>query len=86
MKQPALDEETFLRFFRTLDERQARLCAAERALAIGRGGITLGGLVILGPVGMGSHLPTPRSEPGVRNCRVDQPLLAFTPTDPGVPL
>jgi transposase len=37
---PAFDEETFLRFFRTLDERQARLCAAERALAFGRGGIT----------------------------------------------
>jgi transposase len=36
-----LDEDTFLRFFRTLDERQARLCAAERALAVGRGGITL---------------------------------------------
>jgi hypothetical protein len=41
VKPPPLDEETFLRFFRTLDERQARLCAAERALAIGRGGITL---------------------------------------------
>ena len=41
MKRPPLDEDTFLRFFRTLDERQARLCAAERALAIGRGGITL---------------------------------------------
>ncbi|HEY8691421.1 MAG TPA: ISAzo13 family transposase [Chloroflexota bacterium] len=36
-----MDEDTFLRFFRTLDERQARLCAAERALAVGRGGITL---------------------------------------------
>src|SRR5262245_22382282 len=34
------DEQTFLRFFRTLDERQARLCAAERALALGWGGIT----------------------------------------------
>jgi hypothetical protein len=34
------DEETFLRFFRTLDERQARLCAAARALALGWGGIT----------------------------------------------
>jgi hypothetical protein len=33
------DEEMFLRFFRTLDERQARLCAAERALGLGRGGI-----------------------------------------------
>ena len=33
------DEPTFLRFFQTLDERQARLCAAERALALGRGGI-----------------------------------------------
>jgi hypothetical protein len=41
VKRPPLDEETFLRFFRTLDERQARLCAAERALAIGRGGITV---------------------------------------------
>jgi hypothetical protein len=41
VKRPALDEETFLRCFRTLDERQARLCAAERALAMGRGGITL---------------------------------------------
>ena len=41
MKRPRLDEDTFLRFFRTLDERQARLCAAERALAVGRGGITL---------------------------------------------
>src|SRR5260370_30460221 len=34
------DEETSLRFLRTLDARQARLCAAERALALGRGGIT----------------------------------------------
>jgi hypothetical protein len=34
------DEATFLRFFRTLNERQARLCAAERALALGWGGIT----------------------------------------------
>ena len=33
------DEATFLRFFRTLNERQARLCAAERALALGWGGI-----------------------------------------------
>jgi hypothetical protein len=41
VKRSALDEETFLRFFRTLDEHQARLCAAERALALGRGGITL---------------------------------------------
>jgi transposase len=41
VKRPRLDEDTFLRFFRTLDERQARLCAAERALAVGRGGITL---------------------------------------------
>ena len=41
MQRPRLDEDTFLRFFRTLDERQARLCAAERALAVGRGGITL---------------------------------------------
>ena len=40
MSPPALDEPTFLRFFRTLDERQARLCAAERALALGRGGIS----------------------------------------------
>src|SRR5260370_38977398 len=40
MKPPPFDEETFLRFFRTLDERQARLCAAERALALGRGGVT----------------------------------------------
>src|SRR6266852_4056026 len=41
MKPSPFDEDTFLRFFRTLDERQARLCAAERALVIGRGGITL---------------------------------------------
>jgi transposase len=34
------DEATFLRFFQTLDEHQARLCAAERALALGLGGIT----------------------------------------------
>src|SRR2546423_2568632 len=40
MEHPPFEEETFLRFFRTLDERQARLCAAERALALGRGGIT----------------------------------------------
>jgi hypothetical protein len=39
MKATAFDEPTFLRFFGTLDERQARLCAAERALALGRGGI-----------------------------------------------
>src|SRR5919201_2264271 len=30
----------FLRFFQTLDEHQARLCAAERALALGLGGTT----------------------------------------------
>src|SRR5262245_19957053 len=40
MQAPPFDEATFLRFFRTLDERQARLCAAERALALGWGGIT----------------------------------------------
>jgi hypothetical protein len=40
MKAPAFDEIPFLRFFGTLDERQARLCAAERALQLGRGGIT----------------------------------------------
>src|SRR5688572_8478152 len=40
MKGPPLDDATFLRFFGTLDERQARLCAAERALALGWGGIT----------------------------------------------
>src|SRR5215207_11644759 len=40
MRAPPFDEETFLRFFGTLDERQARLCAAERALALGWGGIT----------------------------------------------
>jgi hypothetical protein len=40
MQAPPFDEQTFLRFFRTLDERQARLCAAERALALGWGGIT----------------------------------------------
>ena len=40
MSPAPFDEDTFLRFFRTLDERQARLCAAERALALGRGGIT----------------------------------------------
>jgi hypothetical protein len=34
------EEATFLRFFQTLDEHQARLCAAERALALGLGGIT----------------------------------------------
>ena len=39
MKAPAFDERTFLRFFGTLDERQARLCAAERALLLGWGGI-----------------------------------------------
>jgi hypothetical protein len=33
-------DTAFLRFFATLNERQARLCAAERALALGRGGIT----------------------------------------------
>jgi hypothetical protein len=39
MDAPPFDEAMFLRFFRTLDERQARLCAAERALALGRGGV-----------------------------------------------
>ncbi len=39
MQPPPFDEATFLRFFGTLDERQARLCAAERALALGWGGI-----------------------------------------------
>jgi hypothetical protein len=37
MKTSAFDEVPFLRFFGTLDERQARLCAAERALLLGRG-------------------------------------------------
>jgi Rhodopirellula transposase DDE domain len=37
---PLRDDEPFLRFFATLNERQARLCAAERALAVGRGGVT----------------------------------------------
>jgi hypothetical protein len=37
---PLHDDEAFLRFFATLNERQARLGAAERALALGRGGIT----------------------------------------------
>jgi hypothetical protein len=40
MLSPPFDEATFLRFFRTLNERQARLCAAERALALGWGGIS----------------------------------------------
>jgi hypothetical protein len=40
MEPAPFDEETFLRFFRTLDERQARRCAGERALALGCGGIT----------------------------------------------
>ena len=40
MSSRRFDEATFLRFFRTLDEHQARLCAAERALALGLGGIT----------------------------------------------
>jgi hypothetical protein len=40
MKGPPFDDATFLRFFGTLDERQARLGAAERALALGWGGIT----------------------------------------------
>jgi DDE family transposase len=40
MQAPPFDEQAFLRFFRTLDERRARLCAAERALALGWGGIT----------------------------------------------
>jgi hypothetical protein len=40
MPSPPFDEATFLRFFRTLNERQARLCAAERALALGWGGIS----------------------------------------------
>lgn len=39
MGESSFDEQTFLRFFGTLDERQARLCAAERALTLGRGGI-----------------------------------------------
>ena len=30
------------------------------------------------------RFPSPLIEPDVRICRVDQPLLAFTPTDPGV--
>src|SRR5919206_593541 len=40
MSSRPFDEATFLRFFQTLDEHQARLCAAERALALGLGGIT----------------------------------------------
>ena len=40
MRSRPFDEATFLRFFQTLDEHQARLCAAERALALGLGGIT----------------------------------------------
>ncbi len=30
------------------------------------------------------RFPSPLIEPDVQICRVDQPLLAFTPTDPGV--
>ncbi len=30
------------------------------------------------------RFPSPLIEPDLRICRVDQPLLAFTPTDPGV--
>src|SRR5688572_11662364 len=40
MKAPPFDDAPFLRFFGTLDERQVRLCVAERALALGWGGIT----------------------------------------------
>ena len=40
MRSCPFEEATFLRFFQTLDEHQARLCAAERALALGLGGIT----------------------------------------------
>jgi len=40
MRARPFDEARFLRFFETLDEHQARLCAAERALTLGLGGIT----------------------------------------------
>ncbi len=40
MRSRPFDEARFLRFFQTLDEHQARLCAAERALTPGLGGIT----------------------------------------------
>jgi hypothetical protein len=40
MKAPPFDDAPVLRFVGTLDERQARLCAAARALALGWGGIT----------------------------------------------
>jgi hypothetical protein len=38
MQTPPIDEAAFLRVFATLNERQARLYAAERALALGHGG------------------------------------------------
>jgi hypothetical protein len=68
VKRRPLDEETFLRFFRTLDERQARLCAAERALAIGRGGITL--------VSRVTGLSYPTIHKGIAELRDNTSLLA----------
>jgi hypothetical protein len=61
------DEDTFLRFFRTLDERQARLCAAERALAFGRGGITRLARV--------TGLSQPTIRKGVAELRSTEPTL-----------
>jgi len=68
VKPATFDEDTFLRFFRTLDERQARLCAAERALALGRGGISRLARVI------GLSHPTIRK--GVAELRSTAPTLA----------
>jgi hypothetical protein len=41
-------------------------------------------IAMLHVLGQGrSLLDAPRTDPGVQNCRVAQPLLAFAPTDPG---
>src|SRR5439155_1941447 len=61
------DEDTFLRFFRTLDERQARLSAAERALALGRGGMTRLARV--------TGLSQPTIRKGVAELRSGAPML-----------
>ena len=71
MSGPLADNEAFLRFFATLNERQARLCAAERALALGWGGITR--------VARVTGLTAKTIRKGIAELRAAQPPAAVLP-------
>ncbi len=62
------DEARFLRFFQTLDEHQARLCVAERALTLGLGGITY--------LSRLTGLSRPSIRKGIRELRGLEPAIA----------